>query len=130
MIESTLSQSSRSIHARNGGIKCSAGLVQLGYDHAYKGDCLMTLGHNTNDKKPQHWRTEFGVIRRAPRPWNSEVADLLDNSWPATLFLRENKQTTDIVLRLPLSSRQLSKKVQEVYFGQGISIKDAFEEII
>ncbi len=90
----------------------------------------MTLEHQTNDKKPQHWRAEFGGVRRTPRPWNPEVADLLDSSWPVTLFLRENKKTTDIVLRLPLSSQQLSEKVKEAYFRQGISIKNAFQEIV
>jgi hypothetical protein len=104
--------------------------VEVVYDQACRGGRAMTLERGTDDNKPKHWRVGFGGIRRNPRPWNSAVAALLENSWPVTMFLRESKTTTDIVLRLPISSRQLSDKDQKAFFEPGISIKAAFEDII
>jgi len=81
-------------------------------------------------KRPMHWRDKFGGIVRKPRPWNAEVNALLHNCWPTEVFLQENETTTDIVLRFPVSSKQLSQEIQNKYFGHGLSLPGSFNEVV
>src|SRR6266852_5847613 len=88
---------------------------------------------NVPDKlanETKYWREKFGGIHRKPRPWNADVAEFLHDCWPTEVFLREGANTTDIVLRFPLSSKQLSEQIQHTYFGHEMSLSMAFDEVV
>src|SRR5690349_11906213 len=78
----------------------------------------------------EHWREKQGGRVRFTRPWNAEVASFLHDCWPTEVFLHEDENTTDIVLRFPLSSKQLPEGVRNIYFGPDISLKAAFDEVV
>ena len=54
----------------------------------------------------------------------------LRNSWPINVSLKEGKKTTSIILTLPLSGQQLSKRARDAYFHSGMSFTRAFDEIV
>jgi len=78
----------------------------------------------------EHWRDKFGGPSRLPRPWNAEVAAFLHDCWPTEVFLREDATTTEIVLRFPVSSKQLPEEIQTKYFGHELSLSRAFDEVV
>jgi hypothetical protein len=80
--------------------------------------------------KTGHWRDKFGGIVRKPRPWNTEVAAFLHDCGPTEVFLREDANTTEIVLRFPRSSEQLSEQIRSKYFGHEMSLSRAFNEVL
>jgi len=80
--------------------------------------------------RPEHWRDKFGGASRFPRPWNAEVAAFLHDCWPTEVFLREDATTTEIVLRFPLSSKQLPERIQSIYVGHEMSLSRAFDEVV
>ena len=77
-----------------------------------------------------HWREKFGGIARKPRSWNSEVEAFLHDCGPTEIFLREDANTTEIVLRFPLSSEQLSEQIRSKYFSHEMSLSRAFNEVL
>ncbi len=81
-------------------------------------------------RKNGHWREKFGGPSRFPRPWNAEVAALLHDCWPTEVFLREDANTTEIVLRFPVSSKRLPEEIQNKYFGHELSLSRAFDEVV
>jgi len=76
------------------------------------------------------WRKDVGVPFRAPRAGYEEVVKLVDAAWPPTVLMRENSQTTDIVIRLNCSSRQLTPDHKRVYFGNFMPLKRVFEDAL
>jgi hypothetical protein len=78
----------------------------------------------------KHWTEEFQTRYRRPRMREKELARHLKESWPDEVILREFPTSTEIVLRLPFSSRQLRNKFKEVYSQVGFTLDDAFEEIV
>jgi hypothetical protein len=80
--------------------------------------------------KTGHWRKKFGGVVRNPRSWNKEVEAFLHDCRPTEIFLREDATTTEIVLRFPFSSEQLSEKTRSKYFGSEMSLKTAFNELL
>jgi hypothetical protein len=76
------------------------------------------------------WHAEFGVRYRRPRIGLEQLVAYLKKSWPVNVLLRENQNSTDIILRLPVSSKKLPDNLRAAYFRGGVQIKDAFEETV
>lgn len=78
----------------------------------------------------QNWHDEFRVWPRTPFPGGPELLTFLSNGWPTEVLLSEGRTTTSIMLRFPLSSRQLPKNLRDAYSNSGISLSRAFSEIV
>jgi hypothetical protein len=79
----------------------------------------------------EQWRRIAGVNqKRFPRIGHKEVVDLVDSAWPPTVRMRENRGTTEIVIRFHGSSNQLSKDHQRIYFGRSSPLRGVFEDAI
>ena len=83
-----------------------------------------------NNTEIQNWWDEFGVIPRTPRPGRAGLLKYLRRSLPVNASLREHKKSTDLIVRFPSSSRTLPIGHQKAYSAFGMSISDAFEEIV
>jgi hypothetical protein len=90
----------------------------------------MSVGKSSDTACPGEWEEGLGITTRLPRPGLEEIGKLFARSWPPEIFLREHTKTTDIVLRLPVSSCQLPSGHWNAYFGRGATLKSIFEEIL
>jgi len=79
----------------------------------------------------EQWRRIAGVNqKRFPRIGHKEVVNLVNSAWPPTVRMRENQGTTEIVITLRGSSRQLSRDHQRTYFEHSLPLKGVFEDAI
>jgi hypothetical protein len=76
------------------------------------------------------WRKDVGVPLRSPRVGYEEVVQAVINSWPPTVFMRESNKTTDIVIRIPWSSKRLSDAHRGAYFGHAVPLPRVFSDIL
>lgn len=68
--------------------------------------------------------------RRYPRTGYEDVVELVNAAGPPTVLMRENRKTTDIVIRFSGSSRQLTKDHTRVFFENSVPLKRVFEDTI
>jgi hypothetical protein len=76
------------------------------------------------------WKNVAEVRQRHPRTGYEEVVELVNATWPPTVFMREHEKTTDIVIRFERSSRQLPDGHREVYFDNFVPLTRVFEDVI
>jgi hypothetical protein len=76
------------------------------------------------------WRKAIGMPLRSPRTGYEEVVNIVNAAWPPTVFMRENRKTTDIIVRLDCSSRQLSDAHKQAYFDNFVPLKCVFDDAI
>ena len=67
----------------------------------------MPTNGKPTDLSPKPWQEKVDpdFHLRLPRSGVGYVETLLDSSWPPEIFLTENEQSTDIVIRFPASSQ-------------------------
>lgn len=76
------------------------------------------------------WREELIELPRRPRCGWESVEKLLSHSQRAQVSLRERKNYTEVILRFPSSSHQLSSRVQRAYSELGMDLPSVFAEVI
>jgi hypothetical protein len=76
-----------------------------------------------------HWRNDIGVPFRFQRAGHEEVVNLVIAAWPPTVFMREHRKTTDIVIKFPGSSWQLSDN-GSTYFEKFMPLSSVFDAAI
>jgi hypothetical protein len=76
------------------------------------------------------WQDEFIDIARSPRKGWDSVRDLLSRAVPVEVSLNEQKDHTLMVLRLPVSTKQLPENVRAIYSRLGVRIEDVFAELL
>jgi hypothetical protein len=76
------------------------------------------------------WRNDIGMPLRFPRFAYEEVVTLANAAWPPEVFMQEHLKTTDIVVRFPVSSRQLSDVDREILFENNAPLSRVFEDVI
>jgi hypothetical protein len=85
-----------------------------------------------SDLSPKPWqeRLDPDFHLRRPRPGVEYVETLLDSSLPPGIFLTENEQSTDIVIRFPATSHKLPGEVRAAYFTPDFTLAKAFEQVL
>jgi hypothetical protein len=78
----------------------------------------------------QTWYDEFGLIPRFPRPPAEDIKKLLNDIQEPTIFLREHKQSVDVVVRLPVPYRVFSPVRRKRLSQSGLTLSRAFEDIL
>ena len=78
----------------------------------------------------REWREDVGMPLRSPRAGHEDVVQAVLASWPPEVFMRENLKTTDIVIRFPWSSRQLSDAHRRAYFDNHVPLKRVFSDLL
>jgi hypothetical protein len=76
------------------------------------------------------WRKELNIPVRSPRTGYEDIRQILIDLQLPRVFLREHSKTTDIVIRLECSSKQLSPVPQKAYFGNGITLPMVFDQVL
>jgi hypothetical protein len=79
---------------------------------------------------PLDWRETFIEIKRKPRAGWAHIEPLLVRAMNVQVSLRQKRDHSLIVLKFPSSVQQLPENVQAVYSQLGISIEDAFSEVL
>jgi hypothetical protein len=78
----------------------------------------------------KRWRDQLGIPRRFPRlPYRAAVQMILA-SVPPTVFMREGRKTTDIVIRFNCSSHNLPAEVKTACFHGRVNLRRVFEEAL
>lgn len=67
---------------------------------------------------------------RSPRAGYEEVVQAVIAAWPPTVFMREHLKTTDIVVRVNYSSRQLTPAHRRMYFGNFMPLERVFDDAL
>ena len=92
----------------------------------------MPMNGKPTDSTPKVWQekvdSEFHV--RLPRTGVEYVETLLDSSLPPEIFLTENEEHTDIVVRFPATSQKLPDKVRNTWFTADFTLAKAFDEVL
>jgi hypothetical protein len=81
----------------------------------------------------QSWQEEFGIQPiRYSRGGFEHVVSLLKSAWPPAVELRESHvaDATEIVISFPGTSQKLPNLFREVYFGYGMTLDKAFQEVL
>jgi hypothetical protein len=76
------------------------------------------------------WQEEFIDRPRWPRKNWPEVKDLLLRAARIEISLREEEDHTLIVLKLPVSTKQLSEEFQAFHSQRGVRMEDVFSELL
>lgn len=76
------------------------------------------------------WRNDIGMPLRFQRFDHEKVVALVNGAWPPEVFMRERLKTTDIVIRFPVSSRQLPEVDREIFFENDAPLSRVFEDVI
>jgi hypothetical protein len=76
------------------------------------------------------WRKELNIPVRFPRDDFEDVKQMLIDLPLPKVLIRENAKTTDVVIRLGCSSRQLSRVHKRIYFGNGITFPMVFDQVL
>lgn len=88
---------------------------------------LVTL----DPERQEQWKEIAAVNqKRFPRIEERDVIALVNAAWPPTIFLHEDENTTDIVIRFSSSSRHLSADHQRIYFTESRTLANIFDEAI
>jgi hypothetical protein len=92
----------------------------------------MPTNGKPTDLSPKPWQEKVDpdFHLRHPRSGVGYVETLLDSSLPPELFLTENEQSTDIVIRFPASSQKLPDAVRNLYFTEDFTLAKAFDEVL
>jgi hypothetical protein len=88
---------------------------------------------DSNNPKPKMpWQEEFNIINRRPRTGMDKIRVLLEDAWPPEIELREDKKKkrTEIVVSFPVTSNRLSARLRKIYLGQGMPLKQAFQQAL
>lgn len=92
----------------------------------------MSMKGKPTGSSPKVWQekvqADFHV--RRPRSGVEYVQTLLDSSLPPEIFLTENEQHTDIVVRFPSTSQRLPDEVRGVLFTADFTLAKAFDEVL
>jgi hypothetical protein len=92
----------------------------------------MPMEGKPTDLSPKRWQekvdSEFHL--RHPRTGVEYVETLLDSSLPPEIFLTENDEHTDIVIRFPATSKKLPDKVRTAYFTADFTLPKAFDQVL
>jgi hypothetical protein len=78
----------------------------------------------------RQWRKDVGAPVRYPRTGYDHVVELVNSAWPPVVFMREHLKTTDIVIRLAASSRQLTDIHRKMYFEKCGPLRHIFDNVI
>jgi hypothetical protein len=76
------------------------------------------------------WRKDLNIPIRFPRNDYKVIQKILVDLRLPKVFLRENSKTTDIVVRLDCSSKQLSAVLKTMYFGEGVTLPMVFDQVL
>ena len=90
----------------------------------------MRLEAGNNLPPVKNWREEFGGELRTPRLVDAAVIEFFRKSSPTKVIFQEKAKCTEIVLRFPVSSKQLPDRIRKAYFNWGISLREAFQETV
>jgi hypothetical protein len=92
----------------------------------------MATNGKPSDLSPKPWQEKVDpdFRLRFPRAGVEYVETLLDSSWPPEIFLTENEQTTDIVIRFPATSHKLPDATRNAYFTTDFTLAKAFDEVL
>jgi hypothetical protein len=92
----------------------------------------MSISGKPGDLSPKPWQEKLDpdFHLRHPRTGVDYVETLLDSSLPPEIFLAENEEHTDIVIRFPATSQKLPDEVRTAYFTAGFTLAKTFEEVL
>jgi hypothetical protein len=78
----------------------------------------------------EKWRKELGIPARFPYTGNESIQQMLLNLPLPKVFLREERKTTDLVIRFDCSSKQLPSNLKQAYFGEGLTLSKVFDLVL
>jgi hypothetical protein len=78
----------------------------------------------------KQWLNDVGMPLRFPRVGNAEVVEGVKSAWPPTIFMVQDQESTDIVIRFPWSSKVLPPEHREAFFDKHVTLERVFDDLI